>query len=152
MSAIESAALPKRVLFACTSNALRSPLAEALMRLKLGPLVTVASAGVRPREEVDGMAMFVADELGADLAQHRPRGFEALEEELPWDVIVSLSPEAHHHALELVPRLAAAAEYWPTRDPSLVEGSRDQRLMEYREVRDGLARRIDQRFPRPSTG
>ncbi len=127
-------------------------MAEALLRLRFGPLVTVESVGVRPAEEVDYMAAVVVDELGAELAGHRPRGFDALEEGGGWDLIVSLSPEAHHHALELVPRLAAAAEYWPTRDPSVAEGSRDQRLMEYREVRDALARRIDQRFPRPSTG
>jgi hypothetical protein len=65
---------------------------------------------------------------------------------------VSLSPEAHHRALDLVPALGLEAEYWPTFDPSLAEGSREQLLMEYRAVRDGLDRRIAARFPRPSTG
>jgi protein-tyrosine-phosphatase len=83
-----------------------------------------------------------------------PRTLAALvaDEEEPFDLIVSLSPEAHHRLLDLVPQLGKAAEYWPTFDPSLAEGSREQRLMEFRMVRDGLDRRIAARFPRPSTG
>jgi protein-tyrosine-phosphatase len=102
------------------------------------------------------MAVFVMDELGADIADDRPKGFEFFESDYydagPFDLIVSLSPEAHHRALNLVPVLGLAAEYWPTFDPSLAEGSREQVLMEYRGVRDGLDRRIAARFPRPSTG
>jgi protein-tyrosine-phosphatase len=102
------------------------------------------------------MAAFVMDEVGGDIASWRPRGFDYFEsdyyEDGPFDLIISLSPEVHHTALEKAPELAATAEYWPTFDPSLAEGSRDQVLMEYRSVRDGLARRIAARFPRPSTG
>lgn len=152
MSAAEPT--PRSVLFACTQNAIRSPMAAALLRLRFGPLVRVDSVGVRPGEEVSAMAAFVMDELGADISQHRPKGFAAFEEneDGPFDLVVSLSPEAHHSALNLVPALALAAEYWPTFDPSLAEGSRDQVLMEYRGVRDGLDKRIAARFPRPSTG
>ncbi len=99
------------------------------------------------------MASFVMDEVGGDLARHRPKPVEAYDEDTePFDLIVSLSPEAHHRALGLIPGLAAGAEYWPTFDPSLAEGSRDQRLMEYRLVRDWLDKKIAARFPRPSTG
>lgn len=147
-------ALPKSVLFACTHNSIRSPMAAALMRLRFGPLVRVDSAGVRPGEEISAMAAFVLDELGAEAGAHSPKGFEAFEDsdEGPFELVVSLSPEAHHHVLDLTPRLALAAEYWATPDPSLAEGSREQVLMEYRGVRDGLDRRIAQRFVRPSTG
>lgn len=154
MSADE--ALPASVLFACTHNMIRSPMAAELMRLQFGAAVRVDSVGLRPGEEVSYMAAFVVDEVGGDISGWVPKGFDFFEsdyfEEGPFDLIVSLSPEAHHTALELVPRLAAAAEYWPTFDPSLAEGSREQVLMEYRGVRDGLARRIAARFPRPSTG
>ncbi len=145
---------PGSVLFACTHNVIRSPMAAALMRLRFGPLVRVDSVGVRPGEEVSAMAVFVMDEQGADISKQHPKGFEAFDEneDGPFELIVSLSPEAHHRALDLVPKLGLAAEYWPTFDPSLAEGSRDQVLMEYRAVRDGLDRRIAERFPRPSTG
>jgi len=148
--------LPRSVLFACTHNVIRSPMAAELMRMQFGSQVRVDSVGLRPGEEVSAMAAFAMDEIGGDIAGQTPKGFDFFEsdyyEEGPFDLIVSLSPEAHHTALDLVPKLAGAAEYWPTFDPSLAEGSRDQVLMEYRTVRDGLARRIAQRFPRPSTG
>lgn len=145
--------LPSSVLFVCTSNAIRSQMAAALMRMRFGPLVRVESAGIRPVEEVSAMAAFVIDEAGADMGRARPKGIDVFDpEEEAFDLIVSLSPEAHHRALNLIPSLAGAAEYWPTFDPSLTEGSREQVLMEYRGVRDALDRRIAARFQRPSTG
>jgi protein-tyrosine-phosphatase len=146
--------LPASVLFACTHNSIRSPMAAALMRLRFGALIRVDSAGIRPAEEVSAMATAVMDELGAEIGALRPKGFEAFDDgdDGPFDLIVSLSPEAHHRALDMVPKLAAAVEYWPTFDPSLAEGSRDQVLLEYRSVRDGLDKRIAARFARPSTG
>ncbi len=146
--------LPAAILFACTHNSIRSPMAAELLRLRFGPLIRVDSAGVRPAGAAHPMAALVIDEVGGDLSRLRPKGFSALEEDEfgPFDLIVSLSPEAHHHALALIPRLGAAAEYWPTFDPSLAEGSREQVLSEYRLVRDGLERRIAARFQRPSTG
>lgn len=148
--------LPGSVLFACTHNVIRSPMAAELMRMQFGSTVRVDSVGLRPGEEVSYMAAFVVDEAGGDISCYEPKGFDFFGtdyfEDGPFDLIVSLSPEAHHTALELVPKLAAAAEYWPTFDPSLAEGSREQVLMEYRAVRDGLARRIAARFERPSTG
>jgi protein-tyrosine-phosphatase len=145
---------PASVLFACTHNIIRSPMAAALMRLRFGPLVRVDCVGLRPGEEVSAMAVQVMDELGADISRWRPKGFDAFleNEDGPFALIVSLSPEAHHRALDLIPGLGLAAEYWPTFDPSLAEGSREQVLMEYRGVRDSLDRRIAARFPRPSTG
>lgn len=147
---------PASVLFACTHNVIRSPMAAELMRMQFGPLVRVDSVGLRPGDEVSAMAAFIVDEAGGDISKYEPKGFDYFEsdyyEDGPFDLIVSLSPEAHHTALGLVPTLGAAAEYWPTFDPSLAEGSRDQVLMEYRAVRDGLMKRIAARFARPSTG
>lgn len=145
---------PRSVLFLCTHNAIRSPMAAAIATLQFGPLLRVESAGVRPSEEVSAMAAFVMDEAGADISRWRPKSLKSVleDEQPPFDVVVSLTPEAHHLALDLIPELGLAAEYWPTFDPSLTEGSRDQVLMEYRAVRDTLAKRISQRFPRPSTG
>lgn len=146
--------LPRAVLFACTHNSIRSPMAAELLRLRFGPLIRVDSAGVRASEAVNPLAAAVIDEAGGDIARLKPKAFSAFEEneEGSFDVIVSLSPEAHHHALGLIPHLGAAVEYWPTFDPSRTEGSREQALSEFRLVRDGLERRIAARFQRPSTG
>jgi protein-tyrosine-phosphatase len=88
------------------------------------------------------------DEIGIDLTKHRPRTFEELEDldGLNFDLIVTLSPEAHHRALELTRTLAVDVEYWPTVDPTRTEGSREQRLDSYRDLRDHLMTRIKQRF------
>ena len=136
--------LPGSVLFACTENALRSPMAEAMMKHLHGHTVFVDSVGVRAGE-LDGFAVEVMSELGLDIAGHRPKTFDDLED-TSFDLIVSLTPEAQHGAVELTRSSAAELEYWPTFDPSIVEGGREARLDAYRTVRDDLMGRIRARF------
>jgi len=144
---------PQAVLFACGLNSVRSPMAAGLLRQMLGNAIYVGSAGVRTGE-VDPFAVAAMEEIGIDIGSHRPRTFEELDdlEGLNFDLIVTLSPEAHHRALELTRVLAAAVEYWPTVDPTAIEGSREQRLDAYRQVRDELRRRISARFITPRAG
>lgn len=136
--------LPSAVLFACTQNVIRSVMAAAIMKHFYGQRVYVASAGVRPGAP-DPFVASVMDEMGIDIGRHRPQGFDDLEDS-SFDVVISLSPEAHHRALEMTRTMAIEAEYWPTMDPSITTGSREQILDSYREVRDQLTRRIKQRF------
>jgi protein-tyrosine-phosphatase len=136
--------LPGAALFACTFNAVRSPMAAAIMRHRFGRFVYVESAGVRAGE-LDPMAVEAMEEIGIEIGKHVPRTFEALEDS-SFDLVVTLSPEAHHKAMELTRTMAVDVEYWPTVDPTAVEGSRDQRLDAYRAVRDELIRRIEARF------
>jgi protein-tyrosine-phosphatase len=133
---------PQAVLFACTRNTIRSPMAEALGGHFFGRQVYFASAGIR-RGESDGFAIAAMEEIGIDINQHRPHTFEDLEDTC-FDVIVTLSPEAHHKALEFARILATDVVYWPTLDPTAVEGSRERILDAYRNVRDGLLERIKQ--------
>ena len=123
---------PGAVLFACNFNQVRSPMAEALLK-------RLVEAGVDP------FAQAVMAELGWDISHHRPKTFGDLEDS-SFDLVVSLTPEAHHRAVELARSRAADIEYWPTHDPTLTEGSREARLEAYRQVRDTLARRIAGRF------
>jgi protein-tyrosine-phosphatase len=118
-------------------------MAEALARHYFGKSVYVQSAGVH-KGETDGFMVAALDEIGIDAAKHRPRTLDELEEYegLNFDLIISLSPEAHHAALELTRTIAADVEYWPTPDPTLLQGSRDQRMDAYRDLRDGLSYRI----------
>jgi protein-tyrosine-phosphatase len=137
--------LPGSVLFCCTMNALRSPMAEAMLKHLHGRRVYVDSAGVRPGP-IDEFAVAVMDEIGMDISRHKAKRFEDLEDG-SFDIIISLSPEAQHRAVDMTRTMAAEVEFWNTFDPSLVEGSRDARLEAYRQVRDHLMRRIMQRFP-----
>jgi protein-tyrosine-phosphatase len=138
---------PQAVLFACGLNSLRSPMAAAMLKQMFGSALYVGSAGVR-KGELDPFAVAAMEEIGLDIKGHKPITFEELEdlEGLNFDLIVTLAPEAHHKALELTRTLAAEVEYWPTADPSAVEGSREQRMGAYRDVRDQLMRRIRARF------
>ncbi|MPZ59430.1 MAG: low molecular weight phosphatase family protein [Rhizobiales bacterium] len=124
-------------------------MAAALCRHAFGQSVYVGSAGVR-KGELDAFAVAAMQEIGLDMSKHRPITFEELEdwEGLNFDLIVTLAPEAHHRALELTRTLAADVEYWPMPDPTAADGSREQRLDAYREVREQLARRIRERFSR----
>ena len=144
---------PHAVLFACGLNSVRSPMAAGLYKQIIGRASYVASAGVR-KDELDPFAVAVMEEIGLDIAKHRPMTFEELEdwEGLNFDLIVTLTPEAHHKALELTRRVAAEVEYWPTPDPTIQEGNREQRLDAYRAVRDQLLRRIKDRFAAAPSG
>ena len=135
------------MLFACGLNSCARPIAAALLKQMLGTSLYVGSAGVR-KGEVDGFAVAAMEEIGIDISAHRPITFEELDdlEGLNFDLIVTLSPEAHHKALELTRTLAVEVEYWPTADPTAVEGSREQRLDAYRAVRDHLDEEIRNRF------
>jgi len=138
-------ALPGSVLFACTHNSVRSPIAAALLRALHGRRVFVDSVGLRP-EPLDPFAVAVLAELGIDLSGHRPKSFEDLEDDY-FDLVISLSPEAQHHAVELTRTSASEIEFWPVMDPTLVEGHRALRLVAYRELRDHLLGRLRARFP-----
>ena len=136
--------LPSAVLFACSQNVIRSVMAEAIMKHFYGRKVYVQSCGVKPGER-DPFVTAVMDEMGIDLGKHRPRSFADIED-ASFDLVVSLSPEAHHRALEMTRTMAIDAEYWPTMDPSVASGSREQILDSYRGVRDMLVRKIRSRF------
>jgi protein-tyrosine-phosphatase len=136
------------VLFACTLNAVRSPMAAAMLRHLTRGGLYIESAGVRAGD-LDPLAVEVMGEIGLEIAKHKPRRFEDLEDG-SFDLVVTLSPEAQHKAVELTRTAATQVEYWPTMDPTAVEGSREQRLMAYRAVRDQLMQRLKRRFLAPA--
>ena len=147
MAAPVRAMRPQAVLFTCGQNAVRSPMAAGLFRELFGKRIYVSSAGVQ-KGELDPFVVAVMQEIGIDVSRHKPITFEELDEleGLSFDLIVTLSPPAHHKALELTRTLAADIEYWPTPDPTAIEGTREQKLEAYRAVRDQLLARIRERF------
>src|SRR4029077_20354468 len=153
LSGSMAAARPLAVLFACGLNSVRSPIAAVLFGQMFGRATYVGSAGVR-KGELDPFAVAAMAEIGIDISRHKPVTFEELDEweGLNFDLIVTLAPEAHHRALELTRVSGVEVEYWPTADPSAVEGSREQRLQAYRQVRDQLLARIRARFIRRGPG
>jgi protein-tyrosine-phosphatase len=137
---------PTSVLFACTQNAIRSPMAEAILKHVAGSRIFVDSVGVRLEEpEPDPFAVAVMKEIGIDLSRHRPKAFDDLEDD-NFDLVISLSPEAQHRAVEMTRTTACDLEFWNTFDPTAIEGNREVRLAAFRQVRDLLLARIRERF------
>jgi protein-tyrosine-phosphatase len=137
---------PRSVLFACALNAVRSPMAAAILQHLIGGRIHVASAGVRAGL-LDPYAVAVMDEIGIDMSEHEPAQFKEIESET-FDLIVTLSPEAHHHGVELTRVIPAEIEYWPTPDATVMleSGDREQIMTAYRAVRDSLFQRVKARF------
>lgn len=136
---------PSAVLFACTENSIRSPMAEGILKHFQGHKIYVDSVGVRGGE-VDGFAVTVMEEIGIDISQHKSKAFSDLED-TSYDLVISLSPEAQHSAVELTRFMACEVLFWNTFDPSIVHGSRETRLEAYRQVRDTLVTKIQEMFP-----
>ncbi|TXR48346.1 low molecular weight phosphatase family protein [Phyllobacterium endophyticum] len=141
---LEKPVLPGAVLFICGLNSIRSPIAETLARSLLPSKVYIASAGVE-KGEADPFVDAVLEEVGLKKASAQPRTFEELEDDY-FDLIITLSPKAHHMALELTRTKSVHVEYWPTPDPTLVRGRRNQILDAYRDVRENLKHHILERF------
>ena len=137
--------LPSAVLFACTMNSVRSVMAEGLLKYLHGNRIYVDSAGAR-QGEPDGFMIEVMDEIGIDVAKHNAKTFDDLEDS-SFDIVISLSPEAQHKAVEMTRVMACEVEFWNTFDPTIVEGNREIRLDAHRQVRDQLMTKIKERFP-----
>jgi protein-tyrosine-phosphatase len=136
--------LPSSVLFVCTHNAIRSPMAEAMLKHLHPQRIFVDSAGVRAGE-LDPFAVAVMQEIDLDISRHRPKTLADLEDD-SFDMVVSLSPEAHHQALEMTRTMAVDVVYWRTLDPTVIEGNREVRMDAFRQTRDFLFDRIKQTF------
>lgn len=143
-SSSSEANYPNSVLFVCGMNAIRSPMAQALTRKLFGQRIFVQSAGVLAGNQ-DGFMQQVMAELDVDMTHHEPKTMEELEDDY-FDLIITLSPEAHHRSLDWASAQSVDVEYWPTMDPSTVAGSRQQVIHAYREARDSLKKRIQKRF------
>lgn len=137
---------PRSVLFACALNAVRSPMAAAILQHLVGGRIRATSAGVKAGLP-DPFAVAVMDEIGIDISEHEPSTLKDLDD-ADFDLIVTLSPEAQHHGIEMTRLVPADVEYWPTPDVTVLaeSASREELLAAYRDVRDSLFRRIKQRF------
>ncbi|MBL4691085.1 MAG: arsenate reductase ArsC [Rhodospirillales bacterium] len=137
---------PSAVLFACNMNSIRSPMAEGLLKFLHGDRIFIDSVGVRPGE-VNGFSITVMDEIGIDISRHNAKSFDDLKDSY-FDLVIPLSPEAQHKAMEMTRVMACEVDFWNTFDPSLIESEDREILLDaYRKVRDQLMERIKDRFP-----
>ncbi len=148
--------LPQSILFCCDHNAIRSPMAEGMMKKFYGQDTYVQSAGVYNDMEIDGFSVAVCHEIDVELSRHRSRSFDEMQE---WgddlsafDLVVALSPGAQRRALDLTRMFHLDVEYWPIMDPSGIGETRDAKLEQYRKARDQIRERMVKRFGEPGEG
>ncbi len=138
--------LPHSVLFICNFNAVRSPMAEALTKYYCGHQIFADSVGIRAEEnQANPFAIAVMEEIGLDISSHSPKRFEELLDN-SFDLVVTLSAEAQHKAIDLTRTLDCQVEYWPTLDPTAVMGNRENIISAFRQTRDMLTEKIKKRF------
>ncbi|MEP4197910.1 MAG: low molecular weight phosphatase family protein [Aliishimia sp.] len=149
-----TASLPQSVLFCCDHNAVRSPMAEGIMKKYYGTGTYVQSVGVHNDLEIDGFSVAVCQEMGVELSRHRSRSFDEMED---WgddlssfDLVIALSPASQRRALELTRFFHLEVEYWPILDPTGLGETRDAKLDQYRQARDQIVSRLVARFGDPS--
>lgn len=142
--------MPGSVLFCCDYNAVRSPMAEGITKKLFGTKIYVQSAGVKNELEIDGFSVAVCAEIGVELVRHRVRTFDQMEQ---WgddisafELIVAMSPAAQRLALEYTRYFSLEVEYWPTMDPTGIGQVRDEKLEAYRQTRDQIVARVNERF------
>jgi len=146
--------LPQSVLFCCDHNAVRSPMAEGLMKKFYGTGTYVQSVGVKNDLEIDGFSIAVCQEMDVELSRHRSRSFDEMEQ---WgddlgsfDLVIALSPASQRRALELTRFFHLDVEYWPILDPTGLGETRASKLAQYRAARDQIAARLIDRFGEPT--
>jgi protein-tyrosine-phosphatase len=146
--------LPQSVLFCCDHNAVRSPMAEGIMKQFYGTDTYVQSVGVKNDLEIDGFSIAVCKELNVELSRHRSRSFDEMEE---WgedlssfDLVVALSPASQRRALELTRFYHIDVEYWPILDQTGLGESREAKLVSYRQARDQVIERLQERWGNPA--
>ena len=142
--------LPQSVLFCCDHNAVRSPMAEGIMKKLYGMQCYIQSVGVKNDLEIDGFAIAVCEEIGVELSRHRSRSFDEMEQ---WgddlssfDLVLALSPASQRRALDLTQFYHLEVEYWPILDPTGMGDNRDARLALYRQARDQIITQLHTRF------
>lgn len=146
--------LPQSVLFCCDHNAVRSPMAEGIMKKLYGTGTYVQSAGVTNDLEIDGFSIAVCQEMDVELSRHRSRSFDEMEnwgDDLgSFDLIIALSPASQRRALELTRFYSLDVEYWPILDPTGLGETREEKLASYRQARDQIRDRLIERFGPPT--
>ena len=145
--------LPQSVLFCCDHNAVRSPMAEGIMKHFYGMDTYVQSVGVANDLEIDGFAISVCEEIGVELSRHRSRSFDEMEEGgeplSSFDLVVALTPTSQSRAEALARYFDLPVEFWPISDPTGGGEARDQKLGRYRQTRDEIVARLVERWGQP---
>ena len=131
----------ENVLFLCGGNSCRSQMGEALLRKHGGDLFTVHSAGLEPTGEVHPLTIRVLEEKGLDLSGHRSKAAAEYLGRLPVRYLITVCDAAAKNCPAIWPGMRERLN-WPFPDPAGFEGTEEEVLAGFREVRDAVEARI----------
>ena len=129
-----------RVLFLCTGNSARSQMAEALLRRYAGDRFEVYSAGLEPK----GMNPFtvrVMEEIGLPLTGQSSKDVREYMGKLHFGYLITVCANAEERCPTAFPGVGQRM-HWAFDDPAAVEGTDEDKLAKFREIRDQIAHRI----------
>ena len=128
-----------KVIFLCTHNSARSQMAEAFLRKYAGDHFDVYSAGFEPRP-VHPYTVKVMRELGYDLSDQHPKELKQYLGKVHFGIVITVCAKAE----QTCPTIPGASTrlYWPFEDPAAFQGTEEEKLAKFREVRDEINEKI----------
>ena len=138
------------VLFCCNYNSVRSPMAEGIFKKLIGKKIFVQSAGVFDSLEIDGFTVRVCDEIDVKLSKHRVRSLKEMEKQGGFiggfDLVIAFTKESLDEVRKYSIYSSVLIENWEVQEPRKNENNFNQTLGSYRNTRDIIFDKINQRF------
>jgi arsenate reductase len=129
-----------RVLFLCTGNSARSQIAEALLRHYAGDRFEAYSAGLEPKG-MNPFTVHVMDEIGVSLAGQSSKDVRKYMGKVHFGYLVTVCANAEERCPTTFPGVSQRL-HWTFDDPAAVEGTEEEKLAKFRQVRDQIDQRI----------
>lgn len=130
-----------QVLFLCTHNTARSQMAEAWLKNHAGDRFEVYSAGYEPTD-INPFTRRVMEEVGLDLSGQYSKGVKEYLGKINFAYVISVCARAEKICPTTFPSISRQRLFWPFEDPAAFEGTEEEKLAKFREIRDQIDRRI----------
>jgi arsenate reductase len=130
----------QRLLFLCTGNSAHSQMAEAFLRRYAGDKFEAHSAGLEPKE-INPLTVQVMQEKGIDISNQRSKGVDTYLGKALFQYLITVCDEADKNCPTTWPAVNRRM-HWSFEDPAAFEGTDEQKLAKFREIRDKIEQRI----------
>lgn len=138
----------QRVLFLCTGNSARSQMAEAFLRKYGGDRFDAYSAGLEPKG-LNPFALKVMQEVGIDVSGQTSKGVDTYLGKVLFQYLITVCDDAERNCPTVWPGVNTRM-HWSFQDPAAVEGTDEEKLSKFREVRDLIEAKVKAWLAEPS--
>ena len=130
----------QKILFLCTGNSARSQMAEAFVRKYADDRFEAHSAGLEPKG-LNPFTVKVMNEVGIDISGQTSKGVDTYLGKMLFQYLVTVCDDADKNCPTVWPGVNTRM-HWSFQDPATVEGSEEEKLAKFREVRDLIEAKI----------